>query len=91
MKYRYGNSMKEAMSNPPIDIKSTTQLEQYKECYNVVVPDDGKESYIILREEDYSTERWYEICDILGIPHESTKASVVFDPGKVGFDANLKF
>ena len=39
MKYYYGNSMKEAMSNPAVEIKSTKQLRQYEENYNIVIPE----------------------------------------------------
>lgn len=38
MKYYYGNSMKEAISNPAVEIKSTKQLQQYEENYNIVIP-----------------------------------------------------
>lgn len=38
MKYYYGNSMKEALSNPPMEIKTTKQLRQYEENYSVVIP-----------------------------------------------------
>jgi hypothetical protein len=37
MKYYYGNSMKEALSNPAIEIKSAKQLESYKEVYSIVI------------------------------------------------------
>ena len=37
MKYYYGNSVKEALSNPPVEIKTTKQLKQYEENYNVVI------------------------------------------------------
>ena len=43
MKYYYGNSMKEAMSNPAVEIKSTKQLRQYEENYNIVIPVAEKE------------------------------------------------
>ena len=39
MKYYYGNSMKEAMSNPAVEIKTTKQLRQYEENYSIVVPE----------------------------------------------------
>lgn len=38
MKYYYGNSIKEAISNKPVEIKNTIILEQYKEVYSVVIP-----------------------------------------------------
>ena len=37
-KYYYGNSYKEAVSNPPIIIKTIKQLKGYKECYAFVIP-----------------------------------------------------
>lgn len=37
MKYYYGNSYKEAISNPPVEIKTTKQLRSYEEVYNVVI------------------------------------------------------
>lgn len=37
MKYYYGNSMKEALSNPAVEIKSAKQLESYKEVYSIVI------------------------------------------------------
>lgn len=47
MKYYYGNSWKEAMSNPPVEIKTTKQLVQYEECYSFVIAasaiDENKE------------------------------------------------
>ena len=36
-KYYYGNSVKEALSNPPVDIETTNQLDQYVNTYNVVI------------------------------------------------------
>lgn len=41
MKYYYGNSYKEAVSNNPVEINDTKILENYKENYNVVIPADG--------------------------------------------------
>lgn len=38
MKYYYGNSVKEALSNKPINISSTKVLIQYQEQYTVVIP-----------------------------------------------------
>lgn len=40
MKYYYGNSYKEALSNPSIEIKTTKQLRQYEEVYTWVIPAD---------------------------------------------------
>lgn len=37
MKYYYGNSYKEALSNEPIEIKDCETLEQYKENYMFVI------------------------------------------------------
>lgn len=38
MKYYYGNDVKEALANDPVEIKSTKVLEQYRENYSVVIP-----------------------------------------------------
>lgn len=38
MKYYYGNSYKEAVSNSPVEIKSAKQLRQYEENYTWVIP-----------------------------------------------------
>lgn len=38
MKYYYGNSYKEAVSNGPVEIKSTRILQQYQNAYSVVIP-----------------------------------------------------
>ena len=38
MKYYYGNSYKEAVSNSPVNIKSAKQLRQYEENYTWVIP-----------------------------------------------------
>lgn len=40
MKYYYGNSYKEAVSNEPVEIKTTDALRSYEENYNVVIPVD---------------------------------------------------
>lgn len=37
MKYYYGNSTKEALSNAPVEIRTTKQLKHYQEVYNVVI------------------------------------------------------
>jgi hypothetical protein len=37
MKYYYGNSYKEAISNEPVEIKTTDALRSYQENYNVVI------------------------------------------------------
>ena len=39
MKYYYGHSLKEALANPPINIRSIKQLEQYKNYYTFVIPE----------------------------------------------------
>lgn len=38
MKYYYGHSWKEALVNPPVNIRSTKQLQQYQDCYAFVIP-----------------------------------------------------
>ena len=40
MKYYYGDSMKDALSHSPVEIKTTKQYEAYKEMYGVVIPCD---------------------------------------------------
>lgn len=48
MKYYYGNSWKEAMSNPPVEIKTTKQLAQYEANYTFVIAADALDK----KEED---------------------------------------
>jgi len=43
MKYYYGNSYKEAMSNNPVEITSTKILEAYKDAYACVIAEEGEE------------------------------------------------
>lgn len=38
MKYYYGDSVKDALANDPVEIKTAKNLEQYKEVYSVVIP-----------------------------------------------------
>lgn len=40
-KYYYGNSYKEAISNAPVEISSTKQLNQYIENYSFVIPEES--------------------------------------------------
>jgi hypothetical protein len=40
MKYYYGNSYKEALSNEPVEIKTTRALRSYEEVYSVVIAAD---------------------------------------------------
>jgi hypothetical protein len=40
MKYYYGNSYKEAISNDTVEIKTTEALRSYEQIYNVVIPAD---------------------------------------------------
>ena len=54
MKYYYGNSYKEAISNNPIEINDTRILEQYKACYSNVFPVEEEES-------GCSTETFYDV------------------------------
>lgn len=37
MKYYYGHSWKEALANPPVNIRSIKQLQQYQDCYAFVI------------------------------------------------------
>lgn len=46
--YYYGNSMKEAMSNPPVKIKTAKQLIQYEANYTFVISADALDK----KEED---------------------------------------
>ena len=48
MKYYYGNSYKEAISNNPVEIDSTKILEAYRENYNVVFPAPDKDILAIV-------------------------------------------
>lgn len=41
MKYYYGNSYKEAVSNDPIEIRSIKKLQQYQENYTFVIAADS--------------------------------------------------
>lgn len=50
MKFYYGNSYKEAISNPPIIIRGAKQLLQYQEQYTFVIPAEDVEN----EEGDYS-------------------------------------
>lgn len=43
MKYYYGNSYKEALGNDPVEIKTTKELREYEEVYEVVIPKDEVE------------------------------------------------
>ena len=64
MKYYYGNSYKEAISNDPVEINSTRELQQYQDVYNVVIPvadvddedaeddEDALTMYIVTFDED---------------------------------------
>lgn len=40
MNYRYGNSYKEALSNPAIEIDTIETLMDYSDIYTVLIPDD---------------------------------------------------
>lgn len=64
MKYYYGNSYKEAVSNDPVEINSTRILQQYQDVYNVVISvddvddvddeydEEGLTLYIVTFDED---------------------------------------
>lgn len=39
--YYYGNSMKEAMSNPPVEIKTAKKLIQYEANYTFIIAADA--------------------------------------------------
>ena len=42
-KYYYGNSYKEAISNPPVEIKTVKQLREYEAQYVFVFPKSWEE------------------------------------------------
>lgn len=52
MKYYYGNDYNEAISNPPVEIKSASKLRRYEENYNVVIP-VTEVADLVLDELDY--------------------------------------
>lgn len=52
MKYYYGNDYNEAISNPPVEIGSTSKLRKYEENYNVVIP-VAEVADLVLEEDDY--------------------------------------
>ncbi len=52
MKYYYGNDYNEAISNPPVEIRSANNLRRYEENYNVVIP-VAEVADLVLEEDDY--------------------------------------
>ena len=69
MKYYYGNSFKEAISNNPVEIESTELLEKYKEVYSNVFPaEDDEEFWVLVYKEKDSkeeiTERYDDFDDV---------------------------
>jgi len=68
MKYYYGNSYKEALSNDPVEIDSTELLEKYKEVYsNVFLAEEDEEFWVLVYKEknsnDEITERYDDFDD----------------------------
>lgn len=68
MKYFYGNSYKEALSNNPVEIKSTEVLEAYKKNYSNVFPAEDQDDFLSLVTVDAVTgeendERYDDIDD----------------------------
>lgn len=68
MKYYYGNSYKEAISNNPVEIDSTKILEAYRENYNVVFPAEDQDDFFSLVTVDAVTgeendERYDDVDD----------------------------
>ena len=66
MKYYYGNSYKEAISNPPIEITNTNILQAYQDNYDCVIPasevdTDWDEQYYQLVYKCIDDD--YEYCD----------------------------
>lgn len=71
MKYVYGNSVKEALANKPVEIESAKVLEAYKEVYNVVIPacDVVTDHFytLVWKEKGSNTElyeTYYDIDDV---------------------------
>ena len=57
MRYYYGNSLKEAISNNPVEIESTKILSQYEGCYSFVIPESD------IKLEDLPTDRLVELLN----------------------------
>lgn len=85
MKYYYGNSIKEALANEPVEIKSTRILEQYRENYSVVVPAcdvdddcDGEEGLLkIVVTFDTDNQNLQEEFDSYRDAYQYAKANVI--------------
>lgn len=56
MKYYYGNSYKEAMSNPAVDITDTEILAQYEQNYSWVIPAEDQGYDICLDSDSYELD-----------------------------------
>lgn len=68
MKYFYGNSYKEALSNNPVEIESPEILEAYKENYSNVFPAEDQDDFLSLVTVDAVTgeeidERYDDVDD----------------------------
>ena len=63
MKYYYGNSYKEALSNDPVEIADTKTLRAYEEVYSVVIPVNEEEFWVIVYSEKDSQEEHQEHYD----------------------------
>ena len=68
MKYFYGNSYKEALSNNPVEIESTEVLEAYKKNYSNVFPAEDQDDFYSLVTVDAVTgdeddERYGDVDD----------------------------
>ncbi|MCK9470337.1 MAG: hypothetical protein M0Q88_01100 [Bacilli bacterium] len=64
MKYYYGNSYKEAMSNDPVEINSIRILKQYQDVYNVVIAvEEDEQFYMLVSKEKGSNEELSERYD----------------------------
>lgn len=67
MKYYYGNSYKEAISNTPIEINDTKILEAYKENYsNVFLAEDQDDFYSLVTVDidgQENDERYNDVDD----------------------------
>lgn len=90
MKYYYGNDYKEAVGNDPVEIKTTEQLEQYKEAYAFVLPEEqvnGLEEEIDERNDAF----WSEIVDVFERTNEDGTQWVDEDDWEEAAQAIVEF
>ena len=82
MKYYYGNDYKEAVGNDPEEIKTAEQLEQYKEAYAFVLPEEIDE-----RNDAF----WSEIVDVFERTNEDGTQWVDEDDWEEAAQAIVEF